>query len=288
MIDLSLGTSAVIALALTSALCWGISDFGGGMLGRRGPVLGVLLFTQGLGCVIALSLTVIRGEPFVAGTDLGLTIIAGLLATVGIGSFYHALAIGRMGIVAPVAAVLTALAPALISTAFQGIPPSVVIAGMGLAIVAVVIVSAVPDHTPDRPTGLPFAVLGGILFGLLGFTMSRISETYVMSPLALQRLILVTAFGVIAVVGRRPWRLPRATWLLVVVVGCLDLIGNVAFLAAVRSGHLAIAAIVSSLYPVITVLLAATILRERMTLSHAAGVALAGVAVAMITGGSAG
>jgi len=286
VIDLGLSTSLVVVLALASALCWGISDFGGGVLGRRGPVLGVLIFTQGLGFLIALSLAAIRGEPFVAGPDLQLTVIAGLLATIGVGSLYRALAIGRMGIVAPVAAVLTALAPALIGTALQGIPPLVVLAGMGLAVVAVVIVSAVPDHAPGRPTGLPFAVLGGISLGLLGFTMSRISGTYLMSPLALQRLIMITAFGVVAVAGRQAWRLPRATWPLVLLVGCLDLVGNVAFLAAVRSGHIAIAAIVSSLYPVITVLLAVTILRERMTVAHAAGVALAGVAVAMIAGGS--
>lgn len=288
MIDLSLGTPVVVILALTSALCWGISDFGGGAIGRRGPVLGVLLFTQGVGAVLAVTLAAARHESMVEGPDLALTIIAGLLATIGVGSLYRALSIGRMGIVAPVAAVLTALAPALIGMALQGVPSLVVIGGMGLAIVAVIIVSAVPDHAADRPTGLPLAIVGGLTLGLLGFTISRISGSYLLSPLALQRLIQVAIFAVVVVAGRQAWRLPRSTWPLAVLVGFLDLFGNVTFLTAARSGHLAIAAVVSSLYPVVTVLLAATILRERITVSHAAGVALAGVAVAMIAGGSAG
>ncbi len=276
----------VVGLSLVAALAWGTSDFGGGFLGRRGPVLGVLLFTQGLGCLFAAVAVAVRGEALPTGTDLALTVLAGGLASIGVGSFYAALAIGRMGIVAPVAAVMTALTPAVVGMALEGVPSIVVIAGMALAVVAVVVVSASPDEGAGPSAGLALAVLGGVTLGLLGVVLSRVSRDYVFGPLAIQRAIQVTVFAVAILATRRSWRMPRPTWRLIVAVGIIDLTGNVAFLVASRTGALAIAAMVSSLYPVVTVLLAASILRERMTRSHAAGVAIAGVAIALIAGGS--
>lgn len=278
---------AIVALALIAAAAWGTSDFGGGFLGRRAPVLGVLVTTQAIGFVLALALMAVRGEPWLEGRDLPLSLAAGLLAALGMACLYGGLAVGRMGIVAPVAAVLTALVPAAIGIALDGAPSPVVIIGMGIAIVAVVVVSASPHAASDAPSGLPLAIIAGISLGLLGFVLTRVSHDYLLAPLAVIRGVQVAVVLVVIVVGRRAWRLPRGAWPLAIVVGCFDLFGNVAFLAAAR-GALATAAVVSSLYPVVTVLLAATILRERLTASHAAGVALAGVAIAMIAGGSAG
>jgi drug/metabolite transporter (DMT)-like permease len=288
VVDLVVPSSLlVVLLGLAAAGAWGTSDFGGGVLGRRAPVLGVLVATQGVGCLIALAVTIARAEPQLAGSDLALTLGSGLLASVGVGSLYGGLAIGRMGIVAPVAAVITAITPALIGMAVEGVPEPIAIAGMGLAIVAVVVVSRVADPGSARPSGVDLAILAGISLGLMSFTLSRVDDAYLFAPLAAIRIVQVVVFAIVIAAGRRSFQLPRRLWPLAVGVGSVDLLGNVAFLSAARI-ELAPAAVVSSLYPVVTVLLAATVLRERMTRSHAVGIGLAAVGVAMIAGGARG
>lgn len=276
---------AVVALGLAAAGAWGTSDFGGGLLGRRGPVLGVLAVTQGIGFLLAVAITGLRGEPLLAGPDLLLALGAGLLASIGVGALYGGLALGRMGVVAPVAAVLTALTPALIGMVLEGVPKPLAIAGMALAIVAVVIVSTVRDPGAGRPSGLPFGVVAGGSLGLLSFALSRVDDAYLLAPLAAIRAVEVAVFAIIVVLARRSWRLPRRTWPLALGVGAIDLLGNTAFLTASRI-ELAPAAVVSSLYPVVTVLLAATVLRERITGSHVLGIGLALAGVVMIAAGT--
>ncbi|MEO5918805.1 MAG: hypothetical protein ABIQ17_04530, partial [Candidatus Limnocylindrales bacterium] len=197
-----------IALALAAAMLWGASDFGGGLLGRRAPILGVLITTQGVGLLIAASGALIRGEPVLAGNDLGLTILAGGLAAVGVGSLYGGLAVGRMGIVAPVTAVLTAVTPALIGIVLQGPPSLIVIAGFGLAIIAVVVVSLVPDDGSQRPTGIGYAIVGGVTLGLLGAVLSRIDLQHILGPLAVMRGLEIGLFVIFVVLRRAAWRMP--------------------------------------------------------------------------------
>ena len=288
MPDLGLSPALFAAvLALASAGLWGMSDFGGGLLGRRAPILGVLVVTQSLGFLIAAAITAVRGEPLMHSQDLAFALGGAFLAATGVACLYRGLAVGRMGIVAPVAAVLTAATPALIGIVLQGLPSALVIVGFGIAIVAVIIVSAVPDDGSGRPSGLRYALVGGVALGLLSVFFSRISLAYVFEPLAVLRGGVVVIFAAIVLARRLPWRLPRETWPLAAFVGIVDLIGNAAFITASRTGDLAIAAVLSSLYPVVTVLLAAVLLRERITLSHAAGVGLALVAIVFITGGTA-
>lgn len=271
-------------LALTSAVLWGISDFGGGVLGRRAPIFGVLLATQAVGFAIASVGLVIQPEPMLEGPDLGLSLLAGGLAAIGVGSLYRGLAVGRMGVVAPVTAVLTATTPAVIGIAWQGFPGPIVFLGFGVAIVAVVIVSMVPGETAGRPAGLGYALVGGLTLGLLGVVLSRIDIQHAFAPLVFMRAVELVLFVAIVAMFRLPWRMPRSLFPLVGLVGFVDVTGNLAFLTSARTGDLATAAVLSSLYPVITVLLAAAMLRERITRSHAAGVGLAFVAIALIAG----
>ncbi len=285
--DLSPALASVV-LALGAALMWGASDFGGGVLGRRAPILGVLIATQGVGLIVASTGTIALNESAMASGDVWLTVLSAVLAAIGIGCLYRGLAVGRMGIVAPVTGVLVAVTPALIGIALQGLPSAAVIVGLGLAIVAVVVVSVAPGHADGRPSGIGYALLGGASLGLFSAVLSRIDIASLLTPLAMVRALEVLIFVVVVVVGRTAWRVPRAAWPLVLGVGIVDLAGNVAFLTAARIGELSIAAVLSSLYPVVTVLLAATVLRERVTASHAAGVALALVAIALIAGGSQG
>ncbi len=288
MPDFGLSTALVaVVLALAAAAMWGVSDFAGGLLGRRAPILGVLIATQGVGFVIAATITGLRGEPMMVGQDLWLAAGSVLLGAIGVSSLYQGLSVGRMGIVAPVAAVLTAVTPALIGVVLQGIPPLVVIVGLAVAIVAVVTVSASPDDGSGRPSGLPYALVAGVSLGLLSVVFSRISLAYVFAPLAVLRGGVVLLFVAFVLARRLAWRVPRSAWPLVLAAGVIDLTGNAAFITAVRTGDLAITAVLSSMYPVVTVLLAALVLREKITLSHAAGVALALVAIVLIAGGTA-
>lgn len=272
-------------LALASAALWGVSDFGGGLLGRRAPILGVLIATQAIGFLVASVAAVATAEPMLAGDDLGLSVMAAGLAAIGVASLYRGLAVGRMGIVAPVTAVLTATTPAIIGIALQGAPAPLVVVGFGLAIVAVVVVSLVPDDGGGRPSGLPYALVGGVTLGLLGVVLSRIDLAHVFAPLAVMRGLEIVLFVGFLAIRRVAWRMPRATLPLAVLVGIVDVTGNAAFLTAIRIGDLSVAAVLSSLYPVVTVILAAIVLREQITRSHAVGVALAFVAIALIAGG---
>lgn len=272
-------------LALTCAGLWGASDFGGGLLGRRAPILGVLIATQGVGFLVAVAAAGVTAEPLLGGNDLLLSVLAAAFATIGVGSLYRGLAVGRMGIVAPVTAVLTAVTPAIIGIALQGAPAPVVIVGFGLAIVAVLVVSMVSGDAGGRPSGLIYALTGGVTLGLLGVLLSRIDLQHVFAPLAVMRGLEIVLFVAFLAIRRVPWRMPMATLPLVILVGVVDVTGNVAFLTAARTGDLSIAAVLSSLYPVITVILAAVILHEQITRSHAFGVVLAFIAIALIAGG---
>lgn len=275
-----------MVLALAAAALWGLSDFGGGLLGRRAPILGVLIATQGVGFVIATFGAIATREPLLTGQDLGLSILAAGLATIGVASLYGGLAVGRMGVVAPVTAVLTAVTPALIGIALQGAPSLLVILGFGVAVISVVVVSAVPGDASGRPSGLSYALVGGVTLGLLGVVLSRVDLSHLFAPLMVMRALEVIAFIIFVVLRRAPWRMPRSTVGLVLAVGLIDVTGNAAFLTASRTGDLSVAAVLSSLYPVVTVILAGTILRERLKPVHAVGVALALTAIAMITVGA--
>ena len=144
----------------------------------------------------------------------------------------------------------------------------------------------VPDDGSQQPTGLPYALVGGVSLGLLSVVLSRIPLEHVFLPLAVMRVVEIGLFVAFVVVRRVPWRMPRAVAGLVLFVGVVDVLGNTAFLTAARIGDLSVAAMVSSLYPVVTVILAALVVREQITRLHAAGVALALLAIGLITGGS--
>ena len=272
---------------LGSALAWGAGDFGGGLASRRAPVFGVVFISQIVGMTLALALALLLGETWFSGTDLGWSIAGGIAGGIGITSLYRALAIGRMAVVAPVTAVLAALIPVAVSFTTQGIPNQVVLAGIVLAVVAVLLVSRVEDETDGRSAGLGLAVLAGIGFGLFGVSIGQLSDGHVFGPLTVVRATeAILLIGVIAV-ARSPWRPPRDLILAICAVGVLDMVGNGAYILSAQAGSLAVAAVLSSLYPVTTVILATVFLHERVDRTHVLGIALAVVAVTLIATGSA-
>lgn len=273
-------------LGLAAAVAWGGGDFGGGLASRRVPLYGVVLVSQVTGFVGTFVIAVARDEGFPTGGDLLICAISGALGAFGITMLYRGLAIGRMGIVAPVTGVLAAVIPVIAGFLIEGVPPPVVILGIVVAVAAVVLVSRVADETGGR-AGLPEALAGGTAIGLFGVAIAYLSEGDVFADLAVIRLVQGLLVVAAVLVMRAAWR-PGPSWLpLLVLIGILDTAGNAFYLAAVQTGQLAIASVLSAMYPVATVILAAVVLRERVTRDHAIGILLAGAAIALIGFGSA-
>ncbi len=266
-------------------MTWGTGDFGGGLLSRRAPLFGVVLASQLAGTVVALALAVIRGESAPSTADIGWSVAGGLAGGIGISALYQGLAVGRMGIVAPITGVIAALIPVAVGIAFEGLPTPLVLLGIGLAFVAVVLVSRVSDEG-GRSSGVGLALVAGVAIGLLGVAIAQISDGRVFGPLTVLRATEALLVGAIVVAGRQAWRSGRGLWPALAGVGIMDMAGNGAFILAVQAGSLAVAAVLSSLYPVTTVVLASIVLRERVTRSHAIGIALAVAAIACIAAGS--
>lgn len=287
MPELALPASlAVVVLGLTASASWGASDFAGGWLSRLAPLPGVMLFTQLAGLAFAVVAATVRGEPPLGVADVGWAVLAGLLAAVGLGALYGGLALGRMGVVAPVTGLLVVSIPVVVGTATEGLPPPLALAGICLAIVAVVVVSLSPKAGDGGPSGLRHALVAGLVLGTLTVIMARFDDGRVFAPLAVMRLAEAGAIAAFILVRRPSWRLPRPTWSWAVGTGFVDVIGNGAYVAATQTGALAVAAVLSSLYPVGTVLLATVLLHERLGRLHAFGVGLSAVAIAMIAGGA--
>jgi drug/metabolite transporter (DMT)-like permease len=249
-------------------------------------MFGVVLISQLVGMALAAVLAVIRGEGVPAPSDIALSLVAGSLGGVGISALYRGLAEGRMGIVAPVTGILAAVLPVIAGIVFEGWPSGLVLVGIALALVAVVLVSRVPDESGGRQ-GLGLALLAGTTIGLFGVLVSRITDGHVFAPLVIIRAAEAVLIVGIIVVTRDAWRPRRSLVPALAGVGLLDMTGNAAYILAIQTGALAVASVVSSLYPITTVVLAAVVLKERVTRSHALGIVLAGIAIALIGIGSA-
>ena len=235
--------------------------------------------------LLAIGLAVARGETTPTPADLGWSVLAGVAGGIGITALYKGLAVGRMGIVAPVTGVMAALIPVAAGILLEGAPPPLVVAGIGLALVAVVLVSRVNDQG-GGPSGIGLALLAGLGIGALGVCISQISDGHVFGPLVVIRATQAVLIGAAIVATRSAWRPERRLLPAIIGVGILDMAGNGAFILAVQTGALAVAAVLSSLYPVTTVILATVFLSERVTRSHAAGIALAVAAIVCIAAGA--
>jgi drug/metabolite transporter (DMT)-like permease len=246
-------------------------------------VYAVVLVSQATGALLCLALAVVLNESFPTGSDLLVCVVAGALGASGITLLYRGLAIGRMGIVAPVTGVLAAVIPVVAGFVTEGIPPPLVLVGILLAVVAVVLVSRVADETGGRE-GLVEALAGGTAIGLFGVAIAQLSEGDLFADLATIRIIQGVLVAGAVVLTRSAWR-PGRLLLPLVLIGALDTAGNGFYLAAVQTGQLAIASVLSAMYPVVTVVLAAAVLREPVTRDHTIGIGLAGAAIALIGAG---
>ena len=277
---------ATVVLGLASAVAWGAGDFGGGWTGRRAPVLGIGIGVDAIGVVMIAAVAVAIGEPWPGSVTLLLSGLAGVCAVAGLLGLYAGLAVGRMGVVAPVTAVIAAILPVVVGFARLGLPGTGVLIGIGSAMVAVVLVSRSPDPA-GRRSGIEYAIVGGIGIGLFNVVVGAFPEDLVAWPLAVIKGVAMVTTVSIVLLGRRPWRVPGPLIPAVATIAVLDLAGTGFYILATQAGRLDVAATLSSLYPVTTIILAIVLLHERVSRSHLAGIIMAGLAVALIAGGSA-
>jgi drug/metabolite transporter (DMT)-like permease len=272
-------------LGLAAAVAWGAGDFGGGLASRRAPLYGVVLVSQATGMLLSGAGAVALGETVPGPTDILVCFVAGILGASGITMLYRGLAIGRMGIVAPVTGVLAAVIPVIAGFLTEGLPHPIVVVGIVIAVVAVVLVSRVAGET-GGPSGLREALIAGTTIGFFGVAIAQLSEGNVLSALTLIRLFQGVLVVAAVVVTRAVWRPGGSILPALVVIGVLDTLGNAFYLIAVQTGQLAIASVLSAMYPVMTIILAAIVLREPITRGHTVGIILAAIAIALIGAGA--
>jgi drug/metabolite transporter (DMT)-like permease len=232
--------------------------------------------------VLLVVLALIWKEPFPAPPDIIWGGLAGLAGAIGLIAFYSALSIGRMGIAAPISAVLTAGLPVIFSAFTEGLPGLLQLGGFLLALLAITLISR-PERSKGRPEGIGLALLAGCGFGCFFILISRVNHAETFWPLAVARFTSVLFLLIVVRIRQQP-TLPRLSVApLVLLAGTLDAFGNVFFVLATHTGRLDVAAVLASLYPAATVMLAALLLRERVTRIQAVGILLALVAVPLIS-----
>ncbi|NLF75160.1 MAG: DMT family transporter [Chloroflexi bacterium] len=270
-----------VTFGLLASLSWGASDFSGGLSARRVHVFGVITVSYAVGLALLVALALARSEPIPKGSDLVWGAAAGLAGVTGLTAQYRALAVGRMGIVAPVAAVLGTSIPVLFAAISEGLPGAGQLAGFALAIAGVWIIAR-PEVSGGRPDGLGLAVLAGLGFGAFFILIDQVSEGAVFWPLVAARGMSFVVLALIVMANSVAWRPDRSALPLVIVAGVLDVGGNTFFLLAAQAGRLDVASVMSSLYPMVTVLLARLVLQEHVTRLQTAGIAAAIAAIPLI------
>lgn len=277
-----------VLLALLAAVSYGLADFVGGVFSKRVSPWSVALLAQLGGAALVLVLTlVVHGSP--TRVDLWWSLVAGLGNGFGTAFLYRGLSSGRMGVVAPISGVGAALVPVVVGVLSGERPQLLVWLGIALAFPGIWLVSrgVAPADEPEPPTssGLTDGILAGLGFGTLFAALAQIPEEAGFLPLALNQLVAAGAIVVVATAVRAPW-LPRQPLALGGgISGALAALATGSFLVATHSGDLTATAVIASLYPAFTVLLAASVLREHIHPGQALGLGLCATAIAMVAAG---
>jgi drug/metabolite transporter (DMT)-like permease len=273
-----------VLLSLCAAIAYGLSDFVGGVLSRRVSPWTVAFTSQAGGGLVALVLAlVVGGDP--RAVDLGWALLAGVGNGVGTAFLYRGLAAGRMGVVAPVSGVGAAVVPLVVGLATGERPGLLAWLGILVALPAIWLVAREPsaqDAPPVSAAGLVDGVLAGLGFGVLFAALAQIPEDSGFLPLALNSLVGAGVVALVATVLAQPWVPRQRSAYAGLVSGALGAAATGLFLVATQTGYLTVAAVITSLYPAFTVLLAALVLRERVHRAQAAGLALCAIAVGLI------
>jgi drug/metabolite transporter (DMT)-like permease len=287
-------------LALGAATLWGGGDFSGGMGvkhagGSVRSALRVVLLSHMSSCIVLLAIALLRHDPFPAGVFFTWGVASGVAGGLALTCFYIALSRGGMGVSAAISGLLAAAIPSVVASVSEGSPGLRRIFGFCVAGVAIWLIAAGPggggsEAREDRSTAV-LAVLAGAGFGVYFVALKMAGPAGVIWPMANARMGSLSTCAVWAVglelfgskAGRKPVRITRKVVLWALSTALLDTSGNLLFIAATRAGRLDVAAVLASLYPASTILLAAVVLSEKPTRRQGVGMLIAAIAVAMIS-----
>jgi drug/metabolite transporter (DMT)-like permease len=269
-------------LALGGALSWGVGDFFGGLASRRLAVLTVLAVSQAIGLAGVALWVVVAGDPVPAVSELLPAAGAGVAGAIGLGALYRGLAVGAMGIVAPISAA-SPLVP-LAFDAFHGLVPTALQwLGIALVLTGIVTLSREPSADGGRrvAAGAGLAVIAAVGFGLFVVGIDAGADESAPWAVVAARSASVFVVVVAALLSSTSLRPPRTLLLTLVAIGVFDTGANILVAAATTHGAAGVVAVLSALYPVVTVILARIVLGERLSSSRRVGgvVAIAGAAL---------
>ncbi len=290
-----------LLLALGSGLAWGTGDFVGGLLTKRLAAPTVLVVSQTSGLIFMAALVVALGEPAPATEYLVYGLLGGVAGGIGLAALYKGLAVGRMSVVAPTAA-LSGAVPVVVGLVQGERPAALQLAGMVVAGTGILLAVRAPEPDVATPggggpavparadagargrfSGVAYGAAAALFLGLLVVSLDASGDGNPYWAALMVRTASVPLFVIAWLVRREKGRRPtlRELWILAI-VGLFDNGANVTFAIAAREGLLPIVSVLGSLYPVSTVLLARFVLHERMSATQAAGVAAAFVGVGLI------
>jgi drug/metabolite transporter (DMT)-like permease len=271
---------------LLSALTWGAGDFTGGIVSRRAGVYRAAFYGEAAGLVLLLAALTFVREPLPAWSDLALSAAAGAIGSLGLLILFRALVEGQMSVAAPVSALMAAVLPVIVSALTEGLPSLAKYCGFALALVAIWLISQgegaqkkVHLHLADLQ--LPLA--SGVFFGIYFVLMHQGSQEATLWPMLAARLsgaVLLFFFAT----ARHELGWPARTVQHLVALNAIgDIGGNTFYILAGQAGRLDVAAVLGSLYPGTTVLLAGLILHERLNRSQWTGILSALGAIVLMT-----
>ena len=266
-----------------SALVYGIGDYCGGTAGKRAPVLAVTLVAKIIAMPLLVLVALVLGADRAPNlADAGWASAAGLAGVFGVVLFYRAMSTGAMAAVAPVTAAATAVLPVVVGIAVDGSPGVVPLLGIGLAVIAIALVSAGGGRVVLTPKLIGLALVSGLSFGLFFALLDRTRSGTGQWPLVVAQFAATVGLLVVGGARRMPLTVPRGALPYALAAGVFDTAGNALYVVANNGGQLALVAPLASLYPASTVLLALLIDRERVRGWQLLGLGLAGTALALL------
>ncbi|HET9841844.1 MAG TPA: EamA family transporter [Nocardioides sp.] len=272
-----------VILALVGAACYGVSDFVGGMVGKRADAWAVAA-AGGLGGAASATVLALLNPGDPSGVDLAWGAVAGIGNGTGTAFLYRGLSAGRMGVVAPVSGVLAVVIPVVVAFATGERPGALVWLGIVSAVPAIWLVAREPTAQTSSVTtgsGARDGVLAGLGFGALFACLGQIPDAAGFWPLVLNQLVSVLVVALAATLLGATW-VPRGAAWGGTAAGVLGGVATAAFVVATHHGLLSVSAVLVSLYPAFTILLAALVLREHVHRVQAWGLALCGAAVVLV------
>ena len=269
-----------VGLSLAAVSAWGTSDFLGGYASRRASAFPLTTIAHGCGLVFMTAIALLSRSPFPSAHAVWWALLGGLAGGLSLAIFYRALASGKMGLTAPVAAVIGAGIPTVLTILKEGVPGNARLIGFVLAAIGIWLISRSKDG--DKPEGIGLALLAGLGFAAFFLCMKQAGDGSALWIAVCSRVASFVFTGLVVVKNRDFGRMDPVAIRLGVLAGFLDISGSVLFVRATQLGRLDTAVVLTSLYPVITVLLARLFLKERLTPWKTVGMAAALVAVPLI------